>query len=388
LLVLATQEATFYQEDTTSSAAMAVYTSPGRLGDPNMTLSTEPRLHAGLLQALKQLKIHEPAYLTSDITVDAPLEDIRLVVEENEKSLDGLLRAMDYSSHLTSRMVASYSIEKVENTVPTTDGRHVRLTIRRPQKIATNPVPAVVHFHSGGMVILGTDNPMHVTWNEELTRTGLITIAVDFRNAIMPGSYNPFPAGLEDCASAVRWVHAHRKELGISKIVLQGESGGGNLALAVALKALKEGWVDSIDGVCATQPYISGAYGMPRDWKLQELPSLVECDGYLISCVTSALNVRLYDPTGEHSKNPLAWPYWASTKEMMGLPPHLIITNELDPLRDEGNVYYRKLVKAQVRAVAKMNMGVVHEAELFLRQTLPDMFISHLSEVKAFVEAV
>jgi acetyl esterase len=367
---------------------MAVYISPGRLGNPDMTLSTEPRLHAGLLQALKQLKIHEPAYLTSGITANAPLKDIRTVVEENEKSLDGLLRAMDYSSRLPAQIVAGYGIEKVEHTLSTTDGMHVRVTIRRPQQIATDPIPAVVHFHSGGMVILETDNPMHVTWNEELTRTGLITIAVDFRNAIMSGSYNPFPAGLEDCASAVRWVHAHRKKLGISKIVLQGESGGGNLALAVALKALKEGWIESIDGVCATQPYISGAYSMPRDWKLQELPSLVECDGYLISCVTSALNVRLYDPTGENSKNPLAWPYWASTEEMEGLPPHLIITNELDPLRDEGNVYYRNLVKAHVRAVAKMNMGVVHEAELFLRQTLPDMFRSHLLEVKGFVEAV
>jgi acetyl esterase len=353
-----------------------------------MTLSTEPRLHAGLLQTLKQLKIHEPAYLTSDITPDAPLEDIRTVVEENQASLERLLRSMDYSSRLTSRPAAAHGFDTIEHTLSATDGTPLKLTIRRPEQIAAKLIPAIVHFHSGGMVTLRTDNPMHVTWNEELTKTGLMTVAVDFRNAIVPGGYHPFPTGLDDCVSAVRWVHAHRKQLGISKIVLQGESGGGNLALAVALKALKEDWIDAIDGVCATQPYISGAYGMPRDWKLQKLPSLVECDGYLINCLTSALNVRLYDPTGEHSRNSLTWPYWASIKEMEGLPPHLIITNELDPLRDEGNVYYWKLVKAGVRAVAKMNMGVVHEAELFLRQTLPDMFMSHLLEVKGFVEAV
>jgi acetyl esterase len=73
---------------------------------------------------------------------------------------------------------------------------------------------------------------------------------------------------------------------------------------------------------------------------------------------------------------------------MKGLPPHLIITNELDPLRDEGNAYYRNLVKAGVRAVARMNMGVIHEAELFLRQTLPDMFMSSVWEVKAFVDGL
>lgn len=350
-----------------------------------MTLSTEPRLHAGLLQTLRQLGIHEPAYLTSDVAANSPLEEIRTVVEENERSIDGLLRAMDYGRQYPSHTVA---FDTSEYTVGSAHGVGVRLVVRRLKQDVTEPMPAVMHFHSGGMVILSTDNPMHVTWNEELTRTGLITIAVDFRNVIMLGGYNPFPAGLDDCASAVRWVHARREELGISKIILQGESGGGNLALAVALKALKEHWIDAIDGVCATQPYISGAYSMPLDWKLQELPSLVECDGYLISCATSALNVRLYDPTGEHSRNPLVWPYWASAEEMKGLPPHLIVTNELDPLRDEGNAYYRKLIKAGVRAVAKMNMGVVHEAELFLRQTLPDMFMSNVWEVKVFADGL
>ena len=73
---------------------------------------------------------------------------------------------------------------------------------------------------------------------------------------------------------------------------------------------------------------------------------------------------------------------------MKGLPPHLIITNELDPLRDEGNAYYRQLVKVGVRAVAKMSMGVIHEAELFLRQTLPDMFTSNVWEVKRFADGL
>lgn len=366
---------------------MTVYTLPGRLGDPDMTLSTEPRLHTGLLQKLKQLGIHELAYLTSNTKADAPLEDIRAVVEENEKSIDGLLQAIDYSSRM-SHPAAYQGIDMVEHTISTPDDWGIKITIRRPSEKGTKSMPAVVHFHSGGMVILSTDNPMHVTWNEELAKTGLVTIAVGFRNALMAASYHPFPAGLNDCASAVGWVHARRKELGISKIILQGESGGGNLAMAVALKARREGWVDAIDGVCAMQPYISGAYSMPLEWKLKELPSLVECDGYLISCDTSALNARLYDPTGDNSRNSLTRPYWASTEEMKGLPPHLIITNELDPLRDEGNAYYRKLVRAGVRAVAKMNMGVIHEAELFLRETLPNMFASDVWEVKQFAEGL
>ena len=48
---------------------------------------------------------------------------------------------------------------------------------------------------------------------------------------------HPFPAGLEDCSSGIKWVHEKRDELGVSKIVVSGESGGGNLSIATALKA-------------------------------------------------------------------------------------------------------------------------------------------------------
>jgi hypothetical protein len=102
------------------SAVMAAFEPPGRIGDPGMTLSTEPRLHAGLLQTLKQLGIHELAYLTSDVTADAPLEDIRTVVEENERSIDELLRAMNYSKLHTSHTIAGYGLGITEHTVSTT----------------------------------------------------------------------------------------------------------------------------------------------------------------------------------------------------------------------------------------------------------------------------
>jgi acetyl esterase/lipase len=100
------------------------------------------------------------------------------------------------------------------------------------------------------------------------------------------------------------------------------------------------------------------------------------------------MNVRLYDPLGENSRNPLAWPYWATTEDLKDLPPHFIVTSELDPLRDEGSAYYRKLVQAGVSAVGKMNLGVIHEAELFLRQVLPDLFLANLWEIKKFVDRI
>jgi len=97
------------------------------------------------------------------------------------------------------------------------------------------------------MVMLSATNPLHTAWARSLAATGLMVISPDFRNVLAPnGDLHPFPAGLDDCVAAVRWVAAHRKELGIgqnSKLILQGESGGANLALATALRAHREGWL-------------------------------------------------------------------------------------------------------------------------------------------------
>lgn len=356
---------------------------PGRLGDPEMSLATEPRIHPTLLEALKRYGKHELSYLTADLASDAPLDTISSFVSENEEAIEQFYNSIDYD---VSDQTSSTPITTSEELISGSDGNKIKLIIHRPSDSSATLLPAIVYLHGGGMVILKTENPMHTTWAKSLAKTGLVVVVVDFRNALTKNGHNPFPAGLNDCTAAVRWVDAHREQLRIDKIVLEGDSGGGNLALATAIKAKNEGWINSINGVYATVPYISGAYNLPLEWKLQELPSLVECDGYLITCATSALTARLYDPSGEHSRNPLAWPFWATEEDLKGLPPHFIVTSELDPLRDEGNAYYRKLVRAGVSAVGKVNLGVIHAAELFLRQTMPDLFLANLWELKKFVD--
>ena len=364
---------------------MASLLAQGRLGDPEMSLATEPRTHPKLLETLKRYGIHTPAFPPPEITPDASFQVLRSYVIENEDLIENVINRMDYS---IPHEASATPITRSEEFILGPDGNQIKLIIYRPSESLGTPLPAVVHFHSGGMVILSTENVMHSTWVKTLAKTGLVAIAVDFRNAMSRTAHNPFPAGLNDCAAAVRWVDEHRKRLNISKIVLEGESGGANLALATAIQANRENWIGAINGVYAIVPYISGAYDLPLDWKLRELPSLVECDGYSVSCATSAVYVKMYDPSGENAKNPLAWPYWAAKEELVGLPPHFIVTCELDPLRDEGNAYYRKLLSAGVTTTGKMNLGVNHEAELFFPQVLPDLFQATLWEFKKFVDRV
>ncbi len=109
-------------------------------------------------------------------------------------------------------------------------------------------------------------------------------------------------------------------------------------------QAKREGWLGEIAGAYAQCPYISNRW---LDYP-EEFPSLRENDGYFISCQQAALLGSLYDPSGTHVNDVTCWAGQASAEDLAGLPPHVISVNELDPLRDEGLLYYRRLLAAGV----------------------------------------
>ena len=248
------------------------------------------------------------------------------------------------------------------------DGNEIQLFVHQP--VAPKGArPCIVHIHGGGMAILSATAPEFVRWRDSLADKGVVVVGVEFRNAGGHLGTHPFPAGLNDCVSAVRWVYANRSGLGISTIVVSGESGGGNLSLSTTLRANREGWVDEIDGVYAMCPFIYGDYADPP----AQLPSLRENNDYAaIECSMMAGLVKAYDPAGENGANPLAWPYHASKSDLVGLPPHVVSVNELDPLRDEGIAYYRKLAAAGVPTVGRTVLGTSHSADQFF-DVLPEV---------------
>jgi acetyl esterase/lipase len=96
----------------------------------------------------------------------------------------------------------------------------------------------------------------------------------------------------------------------------------------------------------------------------------------------------LYDPAGEHATNPLAWPYFADAGDLEGLPPHVITTDELDPLRDEGLAYLRALQRAGVSATGHTYSGVGHGGELLAAAALPELFERAQRDLVAFAHQV
>jgi acetyl esterase/lipase len=268
-------------------------------------------------------------------------------------------------------------------TIRGEDGNAITLYLHKPTDVE-GPLPCIYHTHGGGMVMMSATDPMFVRVRNRLAAMGLVVVGVEFRNGGGRLGNHPFPAGLTDCSSGLRWVHERRDDLGISGIVISGESGGGNLAIATTLNAKEQGWLDHIDGVYAMCPYIYGGYARPAP----DLLSLTENDGYMLSCPQMAAIARVYDPEGRNAANPLAWPYQAGVDDLAGLPPHVISVNELDPLRDEGLAFYRKLLAAGVPAVARTVHGTPHAGDLAFPDVTPEIYAETTRSICGFAYAV
>ena len=254
----------------------------------------------------------------------------------------------------------------------------------------------LLYFHGGGMAKGSALDGNHQTLARLVAAYGITVVLVNFRNSIVPAREGddiaPFPGGLNDCVSAVRWVRAgglgnpsesapaalasspHR-----GRLVVAGESGGGNLAIATGLMLTQQQQGDGpaasvrIDGIYAMCPFIGGVYPNPK------YASSSEFDGIMLTSSTLMTLVRGYCADGSDdandllTNNPLAWPDACSEDDVKGLPEIVVSVNEFDPLRDEGLAFYRKCLRAGVKARAKVLCGTVHATDNFFPGTAPDV---------------
>jgi acetyl esterase/lipase len=93
---------------------------------------------------------------------------------------------------------------------------------------------------------------------------------------------------------------------------------------------------------------------------------------------------RVYDPEGEHQRDPQAWPYWAGAEELRGLPPHIVTNYELDLIRDEGASFVRRLQAAEVPAISRTITGATHVVELAMPDLVPELVDETLASIAGF----
>ncbi|GMW00972.1 MAG: esterase [Candidatus Hydrogenedentota bacterium] len=228
------------------------------------------------------------------------------------------------------------------------DGDDVTLTVVRP-KGASGMLPAFMFFHGGGWVI--GDYPTHQRFIHDLvTYSGCVAVYVDYARS--PEAR--FPMALNQCYGATKWVAANGAAIQVdgSKLAVAGNSAGGNLAAATALKAKAEGgpklafqllfWPVT-DANFETESYNQFAEGHFLTKKMM----IWFWDHYL--------------PDKAARKDIYAAPLQALPDQLKGLPPTLIQTAQMDVLRDEGNAYGVKLDEAGVEVTIAQYNGLIHD---------------------------
>lgn len=206
--------------------------------------------------------------------------------------------------------------------------------------------PVMIFYHGGGWV-LGSLDGVDCFCRALCQEAQLLVFSVDYR--LSPE--HPFPTGLNDCWAATQWVAKQATLIGgdSRKLLVGGDSAGGNLAAAVALR-VKEQASFKLAGQVLIYPVTD---------LTQSLPSYESfAEGYMLTLESMRWFIQQYLPTGVDLKHPEASVLFA--KSLAGLPPTLLLVAEFDPLRDEGLAYAQRLREAGVPVVERNWEGMVH----------------------------
>jgi acetyl esterase len=223
------------------------------------------------------------------------------------------------------------------------EGRHGRIPLRiyRPLGAGTAPsstatLPALVYCHGGGWTI-GDLDTHDVLCRQLCNGAGAVVVSVDYRM----GPEHPFPAAVDDCLAATRWVRHAAHELGVdaARLAIGGDSAGGNLAAVIAILARDAG-----DLPLVFQLLIYPATDMRR----HHASHTTNGRGYLLTTETISYYHDHYIGDAAHDLDWRASPLLHA--DLTKLPRALVLTAGFDPLRDEGLAYADRLVAAGNRA--------------------------------------
>jgi acetyl esterase len=240
------------------------------------------------------------------------------------------------------------------------DGNVVRAQIIRPDDDETRA--CVYYLHGGGMSALSCFFGNYRAWAKILAAQGVVVVMIDFRNAVVPSSspeVAPYPAGLTDCLAGLDWVRENAAALGVDagRVIVAGESGGGNLTLALGLSLVRNEATHLVKGLYALCPYLLGR------WPNERYPSSTEYNGVALELHTNRGRMG-YGIEAFEARDPLAWPGFATLEDVRGFPATVVSVNECDPLRDEGVAFYRLLLEAGVAARGRIVLGAFHALEV------------------------
>jgi acetyl esterase len=229
----------------------------------------------------------------------------------------------------------------------TIDGPGGPLTLRVYRPVGDGPFGVLCFFHGGGFV-LGDIKTHDGVCRQLAADAECVVVSVDYRLA----PEHPFPAAVEDCDAALRWVAANAASLGgdPNRLAVGGESAGGNLSAVIAQRMRNTG-----GPTLAAQLLVYPACNVTGE---PTASMLANGEGYFLTTADMEWFLGCYLSDLAHGATTDVSP--ALAEDLSGLPPALVITAEFDPLCDDGEAYAAALAKAGVDVTTTRYDGAIH----------------------------
>jgi acetyl esterase len=283
----------------------------------------------------------------------------------NEMALADARASINIMRHVADADVGD--LAKIENLVIPGPAGNIpaRLYDARAERA---PGLVMVFYHGGGFVIGDLDS--HEPYCAEAARQlDMPVIAIDYRLA----PEHPFPAAAEDAEAATRWI---ADNIPCTGMILSGDSAGGNLTIATSM-ALRDR--PAAKPVIAQHP-IYPATSLSLDWQ-----SYRDCseDFFLTRELMDWFGAQYLWQEGDFRAHPLDF-------DQTGMPPSLVVTAGLDPLRDQGKAYADKLSASGVRTEYRCAEGNIH-GYICMRKAIPSSqtdIDGNLAALKSLLEEV
>ncbi|MFJ6393359.1 alpha/beta hydrolase [Streptomyces sp. NPDC091972] len=222
------------------------------------------------------------------------------------------------------------------------------LTIFRPEH-AEGPLPVILYIHGAGWVF--GNNHTHDRLVRELAAgTGAAVVFPDY--SLSPEA--KYPTAINENYAVARWVSEHGAEHGLdaTRIAVAGDSVGGNMTAALTLMAKQRGDLN-LAGQVLFYPVTDANFDTASYHDFAE--------GYFLRRDAMRWFWDQYTTDESQRAEITASPLRATTEQLTGLPPALVITAEADVLRDEGEAYANKLREAGVPVTAVRYQGIIHD---------------------------
>jgi acetyl esterase/lipase len=222
------------------------------------------------------------------------------------------------------------------------------VTIYRPKGL-NGRLPVVMYYHGGGWV-LGSKNTHDRLLRDLVNRTNAAFVFVNYT----PSPEAQFPVPIEQGFAAAKYVAEHGDELGLdsARLAVAGDSVGGNMTAVVAQLA-KERKGPTIRYQVLFYPV--------TDARMSQASYKEFANGPWLTTATMKWFWDAYAPNKADHKKPTASPLAATIEQLKGLPPALVIVDENDILRDEGEEYARRLIQAGVQTTAVRVLATIHD---------------------------